>query len=52
MAACSLDFKVGLWVKCEHIAPSGPAVRPAVYNALCEAGVQVPYDQVVMRRAG
>jgi small conductance mechanosensitive channel len=51
MAASSINFKMAYWVKSEHIVPSGPAVRTAVYNALCEAGIEIPYDQVVLHQA-
>ena len=51
MAASSINFKAAYWVKSEHIIPSEPAVRTAIYEALNEAGIEIPYDQVVMHQA-
>ncbi len=51
MGASSLNFVVhswsetGDWLACQH------EVRTAVYDALNEAGIEIPFDQVVVHQA-
>lgn len=51
MAASSLNFachswsKSGDWLDCQH------QVRKAIYDALNEAGIEIPFDQIVVHQA-
>lgn len=49
--ASSLDFKVFPWCKPEDFIPMGADVKTRIYNALNDAGIEIPFDQVVMHQA-
>ena len=51
MAASSLDFTAFVHTTVEDWLPTHGAVRKAIYNALNEAGIDIPYQQVVIHRA-
>lgn len=49
--ASSVNYKVFSWAQSgDWLAVTG-ATRVAVYNALNEAGIEIPFDQVVMHQA-
>ncbi|MEZ4317432.1 MAG: mechanosensitive ion channel family protein [Myxococcota bacterium] len=51
MAASSLNFAVHSWsVAADHLAAQHQ-VRTAIYNALNENGIEIPFDQVVVHQA-
>ena len=51
MAASSLDFTAFVHTSVEDWLPTHGAVRKAIYNALNEAGIDIPFQQVVVHRA-
>ncbi|MBH24929.1 MAG: mechanosensitive ion channel protein MscS [Myxococcales bacterium] len=46
--ASSLNFKVMPWCKSEHFVPVQHHVKVAIYNALNEAEIEIPFDQLVV----
>ncbi|MEO1368710.1 MAG: mechanosensitive ion channel domain-containing protein [Acidobacteriota bacterium] len=51
MAASSLNFKVHCWAEpANNVAMQG-AVRQAIYEKLNAAGVEIPFDQLVVHKA-
>lgn len=51
MGASSLNFVVHSWSRTADFLAAQHQVRRAVYDALNEAGIDIPYDQVVMHTA-
>lgn len=53
MAASSINFRLMYWVEAtpSTLATSGFAVRKVIYDALTEAGIEIPYDQLVLHKA-
>ncbi len=49
--ASSVNYKVFIWSKADEWIPALGGTRVAVYNALAEAGIEIPFDQVVMHQA-
>ena len=50
MAASSLNFKVLCWSTCEDHMGMLHNVRKACYEALNEAGIDIPFDQLVVHQ--
>jgi small conductance mechanosensitive channel len=50
MAASSLNFVVNCWAEVETSWAMQHNVRRAVYNKLNEAGVEIPFDQLVVHK--
>ena len=48
----SLDFRVGLWCHSKDYAQTLNTLRQAVYNELSEAGIDIPFPQLVLHQAG
>lgn len=51
MGPSSLDFSVAIWAKNEHFFPTQHEVRKAIYNRLNAAGVEIPFNQIVLHQA-
>ena len=51
LGASSLDFRVGLWCNAADYPKTMTALRTAVYNELTNAGIDIPYPQLVLHRA-
>lgn len=51
MGASSIDFKLMAWCKSSDAIALGHEMRTAAYNALNEAGIDIPYPQMVMHKA-
>ncbi len=49
--ASSVDFLVKYTTTAADCVPAPHGVRVAIYNALNEAGIEIPFDQVVMHQA-
>ena len=49
--ASSLDLAIHCWTQSENYLGMLHNVRVAVYDALNEAGIEIPFDQVVMHQA-
>ncbi len=49
--ASSLDFKLLVWAENEHFFPMQNQVRKAVYDRLNAAGVDIPFNQIVVHQA-
>ena len=49
--ASSLDFEVRPWATSDDFLGMLHAVRIALYDALNEAGIEIPFDQIVVHRA-
>lgn len=49
--ASSVDFEARPWSKSEDFAGMQHDVRVAIYKALDEAGIDIPFDQLVLHRA-
>jgi small conductance mechanosensitive channel len=50
--ASSVNYTVFSWAKSEDWLAVTGGTRVAVYNALNAAGIEIPFDQVVMHQAG
>ena len=50
--ASSLDFEVRPWVEAGDFAAMGHKVRVALYEAFAEAGIEIPFDQIVVHQEG
>lgn len=48
--ASSLDFEIRPWAAAGDFAPMTHRVRIALYAALEEAGIEIPFDQIVVHR--
>lgn len=51
LGASSIDFTVLVWAKSSDWVAVQGAVRHACYDALNEAGIDIPFDQVVVHQA-
>ncbi|MEM1182256.1 MAG: mechanosensitive ion channel domain-containing protein [Acidobacteriota bacterium] len=51
MAASSLNFKVHCWAEPANNVDMQHQVRQAIYDKLNAAGIEIPFDQVVMHQA-
>lgn len=51
MGASSLDFKLLIWTENEHFFPAQHAVRKDVYDRLNAAGIDIPFNQIVVHQA-
>ncbi len=51
LGASSIDFKVLVWAKSTDWIPVQHNVRRAVYEALNEAGIDIPFNQIVVHQA-
>lgn len=51
LGASSVDFTVQAWCAAPDLLATASQVRAACYRALGEAGIEIPYPQVVMHRA-
>ena len=51
MAASAVEFKVMFFTDSEDHFPALHAVRKACYDALNAAGIEIPFDQIVVHRA-
>lgn len=51
LGASSLDFKVLVWAKPADFLAMLAAVRTAVYDDLNEAGIEIPFNQIVVHQA-
>lgn len=51
LGASSLDFSVRVWAKNEDFFPMQGQVRKHVYDTLNEAGVDIPFNQIVVHEA-
>lgn len=51
LGASSVDFTILFHADVPNFIPAGPAVRVAAYNALNEAGVDIPFNQIVVHQA-
>jgi len=51
LGASSLDFKVLVWSKSEDYLGMLHNVRHVVYDALNEAGIEIPFNQIVVHNA-
>ena len=51
MGASSINFAIHSWSETGDWLAAMHQVRTAIYNALNEAGIDIPYDQVVMHQA-
>lgn len=51
LGASSLDFKVFAWADTANFFPLQDALRQAVYDDLNEAGIEIPFNQIVVHRA-
>ncbi len=51
MAASSLNFACHSWSKSEDWLDCMHQVRKAIYDALNEAGIEIPFDQIVVHKA-
>jgi small conductance mechanosensitive channel len=49
--ASSIDFAVTLWVENPHFWPIQTTVRKAIYERFAAAGVEIPFNQIVVHRA-
>jgi len=51
MAASSLNFNVTAWAPNDDFFPMMQEVRRACYNSLNQAGIDIPFDQLVIHQA-
>ena len=51
LGASSLDFKVFAWSATGDFVPMLHNVRNKVYDALNEAGIEIPFNQLVLHKA-
>ena len=53
MAASSINFRLMYWVEATPaaLATSGFAVRTTIYDAINGAGIEIPFDQIVLHKA-
>ena len=51
MAASSLNFLVHCWTQPENYVDMQHNVRRSIYNKLNEAGIEIPFNQLVVHRA-
>ena len=51
MSASTVKFKVMFFTDSEDHFPALHAVRKACYDALNSAGIEIPFDQIVVHRA-
>jgi small conductance mechanosensitive channel len=51
LGASSLDFEVRCWAKNPDFFPMQGAVRRAIYDALNDAGIDIPFNQIVVHMA-
>lgn len=51
MAASSLNFGLHCWAEPKHFVDMQHNVRREIYNKLNEAGVEIPFDQIVVHKA-
>jgi small conductance mechanosensitive channel len=49
--ASSLDFSVRAWARTADLFPMLHSARVALYKALDEAGIEIPFNQIVVHRA-
>ncbi|MCG8463029.1 MAG: mechanosensitive ion channel family protein, partial [Holophagales bacterium] len=52
MAASSLNFRINCWTEPASFIPMQIQLRTAIYDKLNEAGIEIPFDQLVVHRAG
>ena len=52
LGASSLDFRVLAWCKPEDAIAVQNAVRTAVYDDLEAAGIEIPFNQIVVHKPG
>ncbi len=52
LGASSLDFQVYAWCDADDLIPMTHHLRTSVYNALNEAGFEIPFSQIVVHQAG
>lgn len=50
LGASSLDFNVMVWTLAADFLPAQHAVRKAIYERLNEAGIEIPFQQVVVHQ--
>jgi small conductance mechanosensitive channel len=48
----SLDFVVGLWCRASDFSTTQTALRREVYREMQAAGIEIPFPQLVLHRAG
>lgn len=51
MAASSLNFGLHCWAEPSHSVDMKHNVRREIYNRLNEAGIEIPFDQIVVHKA-
>lgn len=51
MAASSLNFACHVWADVPDFLAAQHQVRRAIYNGLNEAGIEIPFDQIVVHQA-
>ncbi len=51
LGASSLDFRVGLWCHAQDFGATITALRTAIYNELNNAGIEIPFQQIVVHQA-
>lgn len=51
MAASSLNFGLHCWAEPAHFVDMQHNVRREIYNKLNEAGIEIPFDQIVVHKA-
>lgn len=52
LGASSLDFRVGVWCQAADYNETLTALRLEVYRQLDAAGIEIPFPQLVLHRAG
>lgn len=51
LGASSLDFAVRVWAKNDEFFPMQHQARKAVYNALNQANIEIPFNQIVVHQS-
>jgi small conductance mechanosensitive channel len=51
LGASSLDFAVRVWAKNADFGPAQHATRKAIYDRLNAAGIEIPFNQIVIHQA-
>lgn len=51
MASSSLNFELRCWAQASDFLVMQHQVRGAIYNALNEAGIEIPFNQIVVHQA-